>query len=207
MGTKILAGPLQRLWNIWRWGTGQKGPAELELDLPIQAVADLQRQAELNAHPSRAFGGYWRFSGVHTHAGAGAIQTDVLFDTNNSGQGFEFNPDTDWIWFIQGFGQVVGGNFSRCVILEKSPSNRAYAVTDGTPEADVYRLLWRADVIDGGGYMFASGEPSQLPQPRLIFFPGETGLELYSVATAATVINVEGIIWIGRRGAYPPGLS
>jgi len=210
VATSILSQGLRHLWRIWRWRSSQTGPSEIELDLPIQTVADVQRVQELGS-ANGPFAGYWRVSVTQTHAIAGEInETLVLGGAAGTGE-YTLRPGDDWAWYIEGFGSIdVTAALGSADIYLPAPSDRFYGPTDANP-ADGPRLLIR---FTGQTTIAAGPEFSLTPQlnynsviPRLIPFPAGVGLGFRSEASVASTIALEAIIWVGPIGVMPPGMA
>jgi len=210
VASEILATGLRHLWQTWKWKTAQKGPGELELDLPIQPVADMQRVAELG-QANGPFGGYWRIGTTQVHAAGGEI-TELLVITGQAGiSGYNLVEGEDWAWVIDCYGASTIANFTGAAISIAAPSDRVYGPTDGTPP-DIDRLLANWDstlsiALEPDFSLISPGEPAvSASLPALVMQPS-VGLRFSSELGAAGECFLECIIWVGKVGTMPPGMS
>lgn len=219
MPNRILGSVLKGLETIFQFRGAQKAaPQEMELDLPIQVVADVSRIAGLGAGIG-FFQGFTVFGDVHSHVAVGDIVTTGFPrfpSTAQNGYVDKWDPRNYWGWIYDtwvgdnddadvdsAFVALVQGQGSIGAINAGSPANVRFPLFAG-PSLAVGVV--EDNVIPNDNLQRG---PSY-PMPLLIR-PTELSTNdpfLYfrsSSKNAGTVtITMNTLFWVGPRGALPP---
>lgn len=204
MATKFLARPLQVLDRLYRFLEGQS-PQLVELDLPVQVVHDVSRQAELGAPVM----GFFIAGQDCVHVGAGVVEE--IFNPYDE-VSYLFPNVTDlWVWLVSSFGSsttsAIDAGSGVTMTIGYVPYGEAivrrdvlvdvwttaYGIHDQNvaPATHAYGLVRNSNVLT-----------TKLPLP---IFPGST-VRCRSVATGALTTRIQGLFWAGPMGVLPPGM-
>ena len=189
-------------------------PREIDVRLPVTPVHDVSREAEL-ATGMGFFNGYYTVYCAQAHVAAGLVEDTIDFPPtapNVALAGFNFNPDTQWIWLVDAWGTIdVGTNFDEAwVAINHDPDE--VGVTDGGAATGVQQIVMRFDASIPGSvprYLErdargAAPLPARIPS---LDGTGEIIVGSRSTGVAAFTALWNILVWVGDRGCWPPGLS
>lgn len=211
MATAFTGRVLGILDRIFHFGGGSSLPSKVELDLPIQVVHDVSRQSELGAGIGKDDGYFIHQSNVlHVGPTTERYQTDpwetVAAITT-------IHPMALSLWLIYPMIFTQTGVLTRADVAMRYPLNftgmppaindHPFRVIEAT--TTVVPVNNFNDTGDRNIYMSADGFSVRgLSQP--VYFP--RGAIVTVVETANNIIGiVDLLMWLGPRGARPPGMG
>lgn len=204
MSTPILASVLRTLSRLYEFPGSKFAPDTADIDVPIQFVHDLRRDAVMGAAQGVHFG-YFVLRTGQTHGGAGTLQDSILLSGPvATGAGYAFDPAFQWCWFMEGWGESsVPANFVDSEIRYEVGTDwigGADAIVAGA----VLSLVAFAGTL--GTNLNTLDKVQTARRPSLIL---STAPEIVfsSSSSGATVIEQSALVWIGPIGVVPGFLS
>lgn len=195
---KFRARVLEALDNIYDVIGGLAGISRLDLSAPVQIVHDVSREAGYGSGRSPEDG--WQAVTVtNTHPGADTQQTQL--DPYDE---LGLNTARDRVW-------VMG---ARC-LASSNPANISYArvacrypTTVGLFPTLVILSMMRGDSFDAASQLLPEigGVPVVEPNQFPFYIPPVGRVECLSISSAAGAVQADWLLWVGARGALPPGL-
>lgn len=206
-------GVLDRIYNF----VGAQTPTEADVDVPVQFVHDLSREAEIGSAFGR-FRGYAVFIATNTHAGAGVIRSawDPYARIVAGSIDPNYSPtelDMD-VWLL-GFQTTVQTPANLTTLsIGWSPLG---AIPPSTTDA-VFPLLYSTEFNrpfsqgNALGDLYLAAQEGTDPSanvpgflPRPLYMPHGSTFTLRSNAGGATNVQASFLVWVGRVGTAPYG--
>jgi len=211
---KILRPVLRLLEELYGFPGAQKGaPEEIDLALGIQPVHDLSRMAAIGAASNhRESHGYWLASAFQTFGGApGSLNENLnLVSPAVRSEGYTLDEATQWAWVIDVWAtsDVLAG-FNLIQVLIRGITNDFFIGPSPDAPSSTDRLIYRSVAASATNTNVALPTTNnQVTFPALILSP-QDGLrfEANAVAPAVIVFTENVLLWIGKRGTFPPGYA
>jgi hypothetical protein len=205
---------LEVLDRVYDFVGGLRTVSQADLNLPIQLVHDVSREAELGS-PYGRNQGYGSYNWGNNHAGAGTLNSvyePYVSILNSLALDPVYVPpagDVD-LWLI-GYGAYITANTLGSLVC-----NLMFSAFP--PETGFVNIpfLWAQDVVTttdwpGTGTSLGiaelnDGSKNMVRNLRLpMLLPYGCRLGIRSNTTGAANVFLSTVIWIGRKGTTPPG--
>jgi len=220
--TRYLSQVLQNLQKVYQFTTSQQtAPEEIELGVPIQLVHDVSRDSKYGSGPGQNEG-YWLMHAANTHVIVGTL-TLLISPTGptNRLNGFPaYDPDKFQLWVIRGWIDASdfldfeeAGIFLIHSVTSIGPTGAAAAASANDAVMVVRGLAFNAI---GGFPGRSNSNAPQSPQSNFDPIPllqrndgagAVIGFTSTSDIGGTVAIDFNVLLWLGRRGATPPGMS
>lgn len=219
--TRYLSTVLKNLEKVYRFTSSQlTAPEEIELEVPIQLVHDVSRDSKYGSGVGQNEG-YWLLHAANTHTITGTLTFSI--DPTNPSQrlnGFPaYDPDKFQLWIIRAWIDVTEtvDNKEAGIFLTHSATSIGPAGAAAVQVArDNIVSALNTLVTSSGGLPMRSDANNGVLQSQFHPIPllqtGDIAAATIGFTSTADGGGTVGydfnvMIWLGRRGATPPGLA
>lgn len=205
---------LELLAQLYRFGEGKASPEQYDLSAPVQSVHDLSREIELASGYGRPVApGMAVLQREHNHAMAGTLRdgfephSTVMALTNIGLSNLQPLSVSVWLLAVSAF-STVDGNVSDFAACYFPPSTIPSMFSNQRAGRPLIVGTTMSVCSDAAGT--ADAECS-VPSEAIRFSPFElpigSGITSRSTVGAAGLVDFNFLVWIGPRGARPPGIA
>ena len=197
MATEFLRRPLGVVDRIFNFVGGLKGPKFYDLSSPVVFTHDLSRESEFSG--LGLMDGFAAVYLTNVHAVGGLLGSS--FDPYAVVTFLGGSAETHRAWAMW---SQIGATVASAPLTLASHFLIYPTVTGIFPTKGPRVMVNEANGIDIHGWQTTKGYPRQF-QPQLIP-PGATW-DGFSTTTGAATIEFYCLLWVGARGARPPGIA
>jgi len=198
--------------RVFQPESDQRTPTTIAVSSDVQPVADLARWAERSASPYRQSGGYHLVSLVLTRAGAGSDNgyIDVLDELRTGWDPVLRGQDDIDVWLAAWWAETTASpantTVTNCSLSEEwSSGGSATRIPVPLSQAETTDFKTAYD-LSGIRYVCFKGDKFNGMTDQYIYVRPGTRIYGYCTLASAGVVTWYFRVWVGPKGAVPPGM-